>query len=314
MKKRLLIILGFALILIVGLEIFLRVYYGFCDTVLMKEDPDFEYIAQPNQQRFRVRNHVMYNSLSMRSKEVDTSSTKILGFGDSVINGGVQTDQDSLATTILSDSLSKIYDKKIQFLNISVGSWGPDNCYAYLKKYGDFGAKSIFLFVSSHDAYDNMNFEKIVDNHVSFPSKQYSFALYELIDRYLLPRIKSKLNKTVTETDNLGINKKKDNSQFNSGFDSFVSYSKDKNIPLTIYLHADQNEKKLGAYNDQGQEIIRFANENNIPIILDLQNGLELSDFRDGIHINNKGQRKLANTITKYIEQQTPAANSVYKK
>lgn len=307
MRKR--IILGFAIILIIGLEVFLRVYLGFCDTVLMKEDNNFEYIAQPNQQRFRFRNHIMYNSFSMRSENIDTSSIKILGFGDSVINGGAQTDQDSLATKILSDSLYKFYNRNIQFLNISAGSWGPDNCYAYLKKFGDLGAESIFLFVSSHDAYDNMNFEKIVDNHVSFPSKQYSFALYELIDRYLLPRIKSKLNKTVTETDNLGINKKKDNSQFNSGFDSFVSYSKDKNIPLTIYLHADQNEKKLGAYNDQGQEIIRFANENSIPIILDLQNGLELSDFRDNIHINNKGQKKLANTIIKYIEEQTSAAN-----
>ncbi len=312
MKKKL-FILGITITLIVGLEIFLRMYFGFCDTVLMKEDPKFEYIAQPNQQRFRFRNHVIYNSLSMRSEEVDTSSIRILGFGDSVINGGVQTDQDSLATTILSDTLSKIHNTKIQFLNISAGSWGPDNCYAYIKKHGDFGAKSIFLFVSSHDAYDNMNFEKIVDKHVSFPSKQYSFALYELLDRYLLPMIKSKLKKTIPETNDLGINKKKDNNPFNTGFASFLAYSKNKNIPMIIYLHADQTEVKLGAYNEQGQEIIKFANENNVPIILDLNNGLELSDFRDGIHINSKGQRKLANTITKYFEQQKPAANILYK-
>lgn len=312
MRKK--IILGFTIIiLILCIEVFLRLYFGFCDTVLMKEDPDFEYIAQPNQQRFRFRNHIIYNSLSMRSEEVDSSSIKILGFGDSVINGGVLTDQDSLATKILSDSLTKFYGRNVQFLNISAGSWGPDNCYAYLKKFGDFGAKSIFLFVSSHDVYDNMNFEKIIDNHESFPSKQYSFALYELIDRYLLPRIKSKLKNNQTETDDLGINKKKDDSTFNSGFASFVAYSKNKGIALTIYLHADKNELKSGVYNSQGQEIIRFAKENSIPIILDLQNGLEMSDFRDNIHLNNKGQKKLANTIIKYILEQTPVANSVYK-
>ncbi len=301
MKKKL-FVLGFSIVLSICLEIFLRMYFGFCDTVLVREDSEFEYIAQPNQKRFRFRNHVIYNSFSMRSEEVDTSSIKILGFGDSIINGGVLTDQDSLATTILSDTLSKIYGTKIQFLNISAGSWGPDNCYAYLKKYGDFGAKSIFLFFSSHDAYDNMNFEKIVDNHSSFKSKQYSIAQYELVNRYLVNKIKRKLKKKRTQIDNLGINKKKNNTLFNTGFSSFLDYSKSKNIPLTIYLHADTKELKLESYNDQGQKIIKFANDNNIPIILDLENGLKLSDFRDYIHLNSNGQRKLANTITHYVK------------
>lgn len=300
MKKK--IIFGLAIILIIlGIEVFLRVYYGFCDTVLIKEDPDFEYIAQPNQHRFRFRNHIIYNSLSMRSENLDSNSIKILGFGDSVLNGGVLTDQNSLATKILSDSLSKFYCNKIQFLNISAGSWGPDNCYAYLKKFGDFGAKLIFLFVSSHDAYDNMNFEKIVDKNKGFPSKQYPLALYELIDRYLFPIIKNKFKDNQAETDELGINKKKVNYTFNSGFESFFNYSKNKGIPLIIYLHADKNELKSGSYNRQGQEIIRFASENSIPIILDLQNGLEISDFRDDIHLNNKGQKKLADIVLKYI-------------
>ena len=61
-------------------------------------------------------------------------------------------------------------------------------------------------------------------------------------------------------------------------------------------------ELKLESYNEQGQEIIKFANDNNIPIILDLENGLKLSDFRDYIHLNSNGQRKLANTITHYIK------------
>jgi len=301
MKKKL-FVLGFSIVLSICLEIFLRMYFGFCDTVLVREDSEFEYIAQPNQKRFRFRNHVIYNSFSMRSEEVDTSSIKILGFGDSIINGGVLTDQDSLATTILSDTLSKIYGTKIQFLNISAGSWGPDNCYAYLKKYGDFGAKSIFLFFSSHDAYDNMNFEKIVDNHSSFKSKQYSIAQYELVNRYLVNKIKRKLKKKRTQIDNLGINKKKNNTLFNTGFSSFLDYSKSKNIPLTIYLHADTKELKSESYNEQGQKIIKFANDNNIPIILDLENGLKLSDFRDYIHLNSNGQRKLANTITHYVK------------
>lgn len=245
----------------------------------------------------------------MRSEAVDSASDLILGFGDSVINGGVLTEQDSLATTILSDTLTKHHGKKIQFLNISAGSWGPDNCFAYLKKYGDFGAKSIYLFVSSHDAYDNMNFEKIVDVSESLPSKQNTLALYELVDRYLIPRLKNLFKTSPSIREDIEINKKKGNEIFNTGFNSFLSYSKKKNILFTIYLHADRNELKSGSYNKQGKEIIEFAKENNIPIILDLENGLSLSDFRDGIHINCMGQKKLASTVTKYINTYTMKAH-----
>ncbi len=304
MKKRLIIIIS-SVVLILGGELFLRQYFGFCDTVLFMEDPDFEYIPQPNQHLFRFRNNVDYNAFSMRSDAVDSTAHIILGFGDSVINGGVQTDQDSLATSILSTSLSELEGHKVQMLNISSASWGPDNCYAYLQKYGDFGAESIFLFVSSHDAYDNMDFQKIVDVHVSFPSKQDVSAYYELFDRYLIPRIMNKFSskKKVVNSEIEGINKKKENSVFNTGFENLFSYSKSKNLPFVIYLHADKHEFEAGSYNIQGQKIIDFANDNNIPILLDLENGMELSDFRDVTHINTQGQKKIADTVFKYISE-----------
>lgn len=285
------------------LEVFLRLYFGFCDTVLMKEDPDYEYIAQPSQNHFRFRNHIRYNALSMRSEEVDMSATLILGFGDSIINGGAQTDQDSLATTLLSDSLSKRRGTKVQFLNISAGSWGPDNCFAYLKKHGNFGAKSIFLFVSSHDAYDNMTFEKTVDANVNFPSTQSTFAIYELFNRYLLPRLEQQLaeSSSADNKENLGITKQTNSTPFNPGFEQFLLYAKENNLPLTIYLHAEKMELLRGKYNEQGQRIIEFATTNKIPLITDLRNGLEISDFRDDIHINTQGQRKLAITLLKYM-------------
>ena len=45
----------------------------------------------------------------------DTTAYIIIGFGDSIINGGQQTDNDGLATTILSDTLSVIQGRKVQF-------------------------------------------------------------------------------------------------------------------------------------------------------------------------------------------------------
>jgi hypothetical protein len=227
----------------------------------MKEDPYFEYIAQPNQNRFRFRHHVYYNTFSMRSPEIEPQSLKILGLGDSVINGGAHTDQDSIATALLSAQLSEDLNQEVQILNISAGSWGPDNAMAYIRKYGDFDAQMAFLVVSSHDAYDNMDFGKIVDIQVSFPSKQYPIAIYELIDRYALPRLFKK-NKPDNQSDALGINK--NGSAFNSGFQDLANYFRGKSIPFFIYLHPEKMETQNQTYNNQGQEIIKFCKNQNI--------------------------------------------------
>jgi hypothetical protein len=295
------------LIITTSAEVLLRTYFGFCDTVLLSENPEFEYIAKPNQNRFRFRNTIKYNSFSMRSDEVDTSAYIILGFGDSVLNGGVLTDQDSLATTIISNTLSKKTNHKVQFLNISAGSWGPDNCYAYLEKYGNFNSKRIFLFVSSHDAFDNMNFEKIVGLNKNFPDEQYSLAIYELFDRYLFPRIIAYLK--LSHKNELGINKKNNNSKFNIGFDLFQKYTKSNSIPFSIYLHAEKSELRKGKYNQQGQKIINFALENNINILTDIDKGVSVSDYRDNIHFNENGQKKMALIIISNIMNSSETLN-----
>ena len=296
MNKKIKVILIVLSLILVGAEIFLR-FFGFCDAVLFREDPDFEYIANPNQERYRYGNHIRYNSNSMRSEEVDTTAYVIIGFGDSIINGGQQTDNDALATTILSDALSEIQGRKVQFLNISSDSWGPDNSFQYLKKYGRFGAHEIYLFVSSHDAHDTMTFDKVVGVDGHYPNKQYALALIELADRYVLPRVFG-----TSEAANLRINENESGS-LNEGFMSFLTYSKNQNIPLTIYLHAEAAEVKAGSYNKDGQQIIQFARDNDIPLILDMENGLSLSDFRDYIHINPSGQKRMAEIVMKNIKE-----------
>jgi hypothetical protein len=114
MKKIIIVIITISTIsLLIGLaiEIYLRCYWGFCDTVLTQENDKFEYIAQPNQNRFRFRKHIRYNEYSMRSNSLRTSdSLRILGFGDLVLNGGIQTEQDSLATYVIESVLNHNYD------------------------------------------------------------------------------------------------------------------------------------------------------------------------------------------------------------
>ena len=53
--------------------------------------------------------------------------------------------------------------------------------------------------------------------------------------------------------------------------------------------------------NEQGEEIIKWCQENGIPPILELNEGIKLDMFRDGIHTNEKGQRFEAELMKKYI-------------
>ncbi len=291
-RKLLLICFG----LLFALELVLRYYFGFCDAVLMKNDKDFEYIAQENQDRFRFRKRIIYNSYSMRNSEIKKNAGKILGFGDSVINGGTLTDQDSLATEQLSFALSRIYDTAVQVLNISAGSWGPDNCAAYLKKYGDFGARVVFLVVSSHDAHDNMTFQPVVGKNISYPNRQHSFAIQELICRYLIPKIFG----AQTE-EPYSIQKGGDGTAFNSGFKDIAEFCKKNKIPFFIYLHPEKSELKNRKYNLQGEEIIQFAKKEDIPLYKELEMGIRLTDYRDDIHLNEGGQNNLYQNLFKSV-------------
>jgi lysophospholipase L1-like esterase len=270
--------------------------------LLYTGDDAFEYIAKPNQDNVRFGNRIISNDYSMRSLPLnENDSCTVLGFGDSVINGGVLTDQDSLATTLVENQLQSENSQRVRFLNISAGSWGPDNCAAYLSRYGSFNAKMIILFVSSHDAHDNMTFEKIVGVHPSYPEKQYPLAVAELIGRYVWPRMVAMLSKDNNGTaENLMINK--GGVEFNSGFDFFKDFTQKNEIPFLICLHAEKIEVEAGQFNTQGDEILKYCLKNNIKVISGLEIGEDVNDFRDSIHLNEKGQKRWAKALLKEIQ------------
>lgn len=285
-------------VLIATVEVVLRVGFGFCDAVLIRTDPHYEYIAQASQDRHRFGRHIVYNSYSMRSEEPDSTAVIVLGCGDSVINGGSLTDNDSLATTLLSARLSQVTRRKVQVLNISAGSWGPDNCAAYLANTTLPRAKALLLVVSSHDAHDNMSFKNVVGVRKHFPAEQYSSAIVELLDRYVLPRYIKR--KKPTDAD-LGVDKGEDG--FNAGFEQLRKYAEDRSIPFVIYLHAECSEIRKGRYNAQGEEIIRYAEAAGVPLIMDLEQGAEVNGLRDDIHPNEAGYRQMADLLFPTLEQ-----------
>lgn len=293
------------LVLFVFVEIILRYVFGFCDAVLYQSSPAYEYIAQPNQHRYRFFSHIDYNSYSQRSEEPDSTKTIVLGLGDSVILGGTMLDQDSVATTLFSKETG------MQMLNISSGSWGPDNCAAYLKEKGTFGAKAMVLVCSSHDAFDVMSHIPVVGIYPNYPDKQYKLAIWEVIDRYLMPRIKVYFRgKQLLDPDAQVVEKVKSDEgvankalNFDPGFDQLLQISEGKHIPFFIYLHPEVGEVMSRKYKEGGLMIIEWAKTHHIKLIDGLNEGVTVDMYRDVIHLNEKGQRNLANSLKKMINR-----------
>ena len=59
-------------------------------------------------------------------------------------------------------------------------------------------------------------------------------------------------------------------------------------------------------YNEEGEEIIAFCEQDSIPLLKGLD-VMKLADYRDGIHVNEKGQKVIADYLNRCIEE-------IYKK
>ncbi|KAA0993708.1 hypothetical protein [Dyadobacter aurulentus] len=312
-------------------EVVLRVKYGFCNSPLYVSDPDFEYIYAPNQDVKRFGYVLKTNQFSMRNEEILPSDTLvILLIGDSVVNGGSLTDQDSIASTLLEKRFQKDFNRRVRVLNISAGSWGPDNMAAYLKKFGLFNAKLMCLVTSSHDAHDIMSHQSPVGIDPGWPNKQYKVALYELWDRYRwiffyyidtmffpkepeVPKADQPTKTDLPKTDTIRIaqsdSAKKDKlnragirkpgTDFNPGYRQLFEMARDNNIPFFIYLHPEITEVDMGHFNDQGDEIIAFAKQNNIRLINEFQYPISKKLYRkmDLVHYNSQGQVFMADNL-----------------
>lgn len=304
-KRKIYIAISICLILIALSELILRYVFGFCDAVLYQSSPAYEYIAQPNQHRYRFFSHIDYNSFSQRSEEPDSTKTIVLGLGDSVIFGGTMLDQDSIATTLFSKETG------MQMLNISSGSWGPDNCAAYLKEKGTFGAKAMVLVCSSHDAFDVMSHIPVVGIYPNYPDEQYKLAIWEVVDRYLMPRIKVYFSgKQLLDPDAQVVEKVKSDEgvakkalNFDPGFDQLLQISEEKHIPFFIYLHPEVSEVMNRKYKKGGLMIMEWAKTHHVELIDGLNEGVTVDIYRDVIHLNEKGQRNLANSLKKMINR-----------
>ncbi len=291
--------------LVIGGEILARHCLGLGTPPLYIRHPTIEYMFKPNQDVHRFGNHIIINQYGMRSEPFERHKAddefRIMVFGDSVINGGNQTDHTALATTILQERL-RVRERakgKVIVGNISAGSWGPGNWLAYAKEWGFFDADIIVLVLSSHDYADNPDFKPLDEN--THPTKPPASALAEGITRYLpryLPRFE-------TEKETKGSDNSPAKREVIKALDDlreFLRLAKKNTSDVLIFQHWEKRELTEGTLG-QGGLYIRGACESMgiSPISLEpyfrrsMENGND--PYRDNIHPNPIGQKLIADAI-----------------
>jgi hypothetical protein len=224
-------------------------------------------------------------------------------------------DQDSIATSILPQSLRKI-DSTDEVLNVSAGSWGPGNWRGYAKTYGFFDATDVILVVSSHDATDNPSFVPLNPN--THPERNPPFALYELFSRYLQPRrvlsqvIGSRLGGTMDEQSENAA-KESLSQALKIGLadlDAFLGLAKNSGARVAVVQFWDRKEVESGRPSFAHQEIFDELKRNNVEIVQSYESFKACSSdpakelFVDAIHpYTLAGQQCLADLLQIALEQ-----------
>ena len=319
-------------LLVVGLVVFLvalllaegvaRYGLGLGDPPLTLDDPVMEYRFKPGTYH-RFGNRVAYNDVSMRSDPVPKGPAaegvlRVLCLGDSVLNGGSQTDQDELATAILQRRLTEALGQRVWVGNVSAGSWGPGNLLAYTRQYGWFGADVVVILLSSHDAADVMTFQPMAGGR-DFPSVSPWSALQEGVTRYLPKLWPAKAAPAAPSADAPPLAKaatlQRDDPEVQQALDDFdqlLTVAASEGRPVLLLQHAEQQELD-GDWMPGHAWLQDLARQRDVSV-LDLREALRdatargSSPYRDSIHINAAGQKVLAQVMEPWLVERLKEA------
>lgn len=287
-------------------ELLARFALGLGTPPLSVTDPEIEYRFASNQEISRFHNRQFYNEYGMRSDPIDglEADRRILVLGDSVLNGGSQTDQTELATEILSS-------ESVYFGNVSAGSWGPANMAAWVERYGYFDADTVILVLSSHDLTDTPTFAPLNSN--THPTSRPVSALVEAVVRYL-PRYLPTFGGSNAEH-NDATSEAEFDRRASSGEQALAELIRqaavlDKKMCLVQHL----SRSELDDVPERGHGMIRsLFVQNGVPVFQMSEGVTAARDrgetvFRDNIHINAAGQEVLAQYLERCAaEAQVPS-------
>lgn len=179
------------LVAIAGVEVALRLLFGFGNPPLYVADDTIGYRLAPNQQVRRFGNRIAINRYSMRGPAIAPTpapqTLRILLLGDSIANGGWWTDQAATLSARLETALAPLPEvggQTPEVLNVSANSWSPRNELAYLEKYGTFGSWGVVLLINTDDLFGTAPTGIPVGRDRNYPAQKPLLALQEVLTRF----------------------------------------------------------------------------------------------------------------------------------
>lgn len=269
-----------------GLELLGRAF-GLHAVPLYEPSPIFEYRLQPNQQCVVFGKELRINALGLRGELPSSEVESVVWYcGDSIINGGVHTHEDSLATAKWDAAMEQKLEHPVATVNVSQGSWGPENTLSFCREYSTKLGKPglIVLALSSHDWDDRMAFCYAGDSR-DMPSKARSAAgnlLHKLLgplQHCQHPHSKQHVKKEM---------------------DGWLHFASELEAEMCVYLHPTQVEILSQSRSSQGQRLTAWCHERNVRLV-DGMKFLNLEHFRDEIHLNEAGQAELAEIFVSHF-------------
>lgn len=291
-------------LLLIGVELVARFGLGLGDPPLSVADPEIEYLYKPSSRFDRFGNTISFNRWSMRSPEFTETKApgerRILVLGDSIVNGGVQTDDSQLATVLLASKLAAGHEGPVTVANISAGSWGPPNLLAYVERFGLFDADEVVIVLNSDDAWDVPGEVSPVGRSASFPDRAPLLATQELVMRYLLPRLglggEAASQAKVSDRD-------ADTVVATEALAELLELMDEANVGVAV-VYWPRWPEVAGEY-EAGYAPLKAAVEQGGVPMIEARRFLEGKEgvYRDVIHPNAQGQKILAEVIAEALER-----------
>lgn len=307
-------------LLIVLFEVGLRVGLGLGTPPLLRADSTIGYVFQANQDTYRFTNRVHINAYHQRSEDLmtrpDSTFTRILFLGDSVTWGGVLTDQSQTIPEATEHRLAQRCRNPVEALNASAGSWGIGNLTAYVDRYGLFESDAVVLQIGTHDLVQPKSTGEIVGRHPSYPNENPTLAIGELWERYLWPRLQSRL----PEWDAGASGDRSTSTAQSADPDTrlarnldqlrlLVEIIREQKIPVVI-VHTPNRGEVVGrtdgpATSERRQRFLSGSDSLDVTV-LNLARGWARRSgveafYRDHVHLNERGNKAVADTLTRVL-------------
>ena len=306
--KVFLMTIALSLLALALVEWVLRLRFGFGNPLLYVGDPDIGYLIAPNQSVVRNSNAIRINPFSMRSEPFESQKSpgeiRLFFIGDSVVNGGWWTPQDSIISEQVKRELQKA-GTLISVLNASANSWSPRSELAYVQRFGTFDASTVVLVINTDDLFATAPTSLVVGHHPNYPDRKPVAAIVELVNREWLSRQPTSpaLQAVYDETgDRVGkaldaIAKIHAIAQANQATFLLIMTPLLREVETAPRDYEITARKRLGELLLSNQ--IQFVDM--LPIFK--ANGNPKSLYHDHIHLNQRGNQQVSDRVMQWLSQ-----------